>query len=222
MGWFWRVLRWSILLGLIAFAVLWPLGFAPFSGGSGDVVEDLVTITDYQVDYVVDRDGNLEAVETITADFPSDRHGLFRYWDVANQNSPHVRQPPDVTSITLDGQPAEYQMLWETGKRFRVAKIGDPDRYLTLGPHIVEIRYRIAGVLDPGGTGAGARFASTDGDPNAAASVFYWNVIPPGWNNRIERARITVSLPGPVPGAQCAVGMGRAPTAPGSTSAGTP
>ena len=66
-------------------------------------------------------------METITAEFPGGRHGLFQYWDVANQNNPRVRQKPEITSILLDGNPMPYQMLWEDGQRFRVAKIGDPD-----------------------------------------------------------------------------------------------
>ena len=39
-----------------------------------NVIEEDTTMTD---------DGTMTAVETITADFPSGRHGLFRYWDVA-------------------------------------------------------------------------------------------------------------------------------------------
>lgn len=39
-------------------------------------------------------------------------------------------------------------------------------------------------------------------------SVFYWNVIAPEWNDRIERAEISVTLPGAVPRAQCSVGYG--------------
>ena len=93
-------------------------------------------------------------METITAEFPGGRHGIFRFWDTTNQNHPYVRQVPDITSVKLDGEPAPYRMLWMDGKRFRVAKIGDPDEYLSFGTHVFEIRYTVAGVLDPGGTGA--------------------------------------------------------------------
>ena len=27
------------------------------------------------------------------------RHGIFRYWDVANQNNPRLRQKPEVDSV---------------------------------------------------------------------------------------------------------------------------
>ena len=41
---------------------------------------------------LISEDGRLDAVETITAEFPSGRHGLFQWWDVANQNNPRLRQ----------------------------------------------------------------------------------------------------------------------------------
>ena len=141
-----------IPLALIAVGVLWPVVFRPSSEASA--ADDPVVFSNYDVDLIVSAGGRLDAVETITAEFPSGRHGLFKYWDVDNQNDPGVRQTPEVTSILLDGQPVPYQMLWEGGERFRVAKIGDPDEYLSYGTHVFEIRYNIDGVLDPGATGA--------------------------------------------------------------------
>ena len=78
-----------------------------------------------------------------------------------------MRQEPEVTSILLDGEWVPYQMLWEDGERFRVAKIGDPDQYLDSGTHVFEIRYTIDGVLDPGSTGADKRFAQSVGEPES-------------------------------------------------------
>ncbi len=202
----WRVIRWLIPLALITFGLLWPL---VFSGGSeASDVSDPVVFSNYRADFVVNSDGRLDAVETITAEFPSGRHGIFRYWDVANQNSPRVRQKPEITSILLDGEWVPYQMLSEDGERFRVAKIGDPDEYLTPGTHVFEIRYTIDGVLDPGTTGADKTFAESIGEPATTGSVFYWNVIPQSWNNRIQRADISITLPGDIPRAQCSVGFG--------------
>ena len=71
-----------------------------------------------------------------------------------------------------------------------------------------EIRYSIPGALDPGGTGADLRFAESTGDNASAPSVFYWNVVAGFWNNRIQQADISVTLPGDVTGAQCSVGVG--------------
>ncbi|MGE2834442.1 DUF2207 domain-containing protein [Mycobacterium sp. SMC-4] len=189
----WRLVKVLIPLLLIAAGMLWPLAFRGDSSG-GAPAADPVVLTRYDVDIRVDAAGDLTAVETITGQFPGDRHGIFRYWDVANQNSPRVRQVPEVTSILMDGRPAPYQMLSEGGGRFVVAKIGDPDRYLSYGTHVFEIRYTIPGVLDP-----------SEDDPD---SVFFWNVIAPAWNNEIRRANVSVTLPSAVDGAQCWVGFG--------------
>ena len=140
-----RVIGWSIPLVLIAFGLLWPLVFT--GGHDESPASDPVVFSNYKVDLVVSADGRLDAVETITAEFPGDRHGLFKFWPVDNQNVPRVRQIPDVTSIMLDGHSVPYQMLWEDGKRFRVAKIGDPEKYLSYGTHVFEIRYSIPGYL---------------------------------------------------------------------------
>jgi uncharacterized membrane protein YgcG len=201
-----RVIAWLIPLALITFGLLWPLVFR--GGSEATDVSDPVVFSNYEADFVIGSDGQLDAVETITAEFPGGRHGIFRYWDVANQNNPRLRQRPEITSILLDGEPAQYQMLWEQGERFRVAKIGDPDQYLSWGTHVFEIRYSIPGVLDPGSTGADRRFAASTGEPTATPSVFLWNVIAPAWNNKIEQADISITLPGDVSGAQCSVGYG--------------
>lgn len=203
-----RLFAWSITLLLLAFGVLWPVIFTGGGGSGAAAVDDPVVITDYDAEFVVDGNGRLDAVETITADFPSGRHGLFRYWDVTNPNSPRVRQPPEIKSILLDGQWVSYEMLWEEGQRFRVAKIGDPDEYLAYGEHVFEIRYSIDGVLDPETVGAGREFASSEGEPAESGSVFFWNVIAPAWNNRIQQADISIRLPGKVSRVQCSVGYG--------------
>ena len=140
MRWTGRVIWFSIALLLIAIGLLSPLVFTGSSQGGPP--SDPVVITDYHAEFVVDANGRLDATEIITGNFPSGRHGIFRYWDVANLNSPHVRQPPQITEILLDDQPVPYKMQWENGKRFRVAKIGDPGNYLDYGSHVFRIRDR--------------------------------------------------------------------------------
>ncbi|ORB47425.1 DUF2207 domain-containing protein, partial [Mycolicibacterium rhodesiae] len=205
MKWTGRIIWVSIAVLLIVIGLLWPLVLT--GSAQGGPPSDPVVITDYRAEFVVDRDGRLDATEIITGRFPSGRHGIFRYWDVANLNSPRVRQEPHVTEILLDDQPVPFTLQWQSGKRFRVAKIGDPNSYLDYGTHVYRIRYSIDGVLDPGDTGAGKQFASSTGDPSSR-SAFFWNVVAPGWNNVIERAEISVTLPGGISGAQCSVGYG--------------
>ena len=202
----WRVVRWLIPLALITFGLLWPLVIQ--GGSEASDIDDPVVFSNYKADFVVNRDGQLDAVERITGEFPGGRHGIFQWWDIANQNNPGLRQKPEISSILLDGEPVSYQMMWEGGERFRVAKIGDPDRTLTWGTHVFEIRYSIPGVLDPGTTGANKTFAASTGQPSASPSVFFWNVVAGSWNNKIERADISVTLPGDVGRVQCSVGFG--------------
>ena len=167
---FGRAIAWSISLLLITIGLLWPVvfSFAPKGGPASDPV----VITEYRADFVVGRDGRMEATEVITGDFPGDRHGIFRYWDIANQNNPHVRQIPEIIEISMDDRPIPYQLLWESGERFRVAKIGDPHRLLDYGTHVFRIRYTIDGVLDPGSTGANRTFASSTGNSSAPSAFF--------------------------------------------------
>jgi Predicted membrane protein (DUF2207) len=90
-----RWFGWLITLLFLAFGVLWPL---VFTGGRSEASDapDPVVITNFKADFVVDSDGRLDAVETITADFPGDRHGVFRYWDVTNQKqSPRPAEAAD-------------------------------------------------------------------------------------------------------------------------------
>ena len=208
-----RRLGWLIPLLLAVVGLLWPLVITAHPR-AGAAVADPVEFSSYRADFNVAADGMMQASETITAEFPGGRHGIFRYFDVANANDAHVRQVPEIDEITMDGRPAPYTVFWQDADRFRVAKIGDPGSYVGAGTHVYRIRYRIPGVLDPGTAGRDRQFASTVGAPGGP-SAFFWNVIAPGWSNVIRDAEITVRLPGPVPGAQCSVGMGEGSPCPG-------
>ena len=48
--------------------------------GSSSSASDPVSITHYDATFV-GTDGTLRATETIDAEFPYGRHGIFRYWD---------------------------------------------------------------------------------------------------------------------------------------------
>ena len=104
-----RVVGWLICLTLITIGLFWPVIFS--SSPEAGSADDPVVFSKYQVDMSVDRSGRLDARETITAEFPGDRHGIFKYWDVSNPNNPGVRQIPEVISVTLDGQLVPYRML---------------------------------------------------------------------------------------------------------------
>ncbi len=166
----WVLVRIGLML-VAAVGLLWPIALNAFDSAGGAPATDPVTITDYDATFDVAQDGTLTAVEDITAEFPAGRHGIFRYWDLADQADPGVRYLPEITSITQDGAEATYDTSWESGRRFLVAKIGDPDITLSPGSHRYRISYSIDGSISPATAGASQVFASDDGSSDAAARV---------------------------------------------------
>ncbi len=212
-----------LLLILAAVGLLWPhaLEWVP---DSSSPPADPVVITDYRAQFDVSANGDLSAVEDITADFPAGRHGIFRFWDVADQADPGVRYIPTVAGITVDGMPAQYETYWprSTGQRFFVAKIGDPATYLTPGEHRYRISYTIPGVISPAGAAAGATFASSEASGDGPfGSTFLWEVVASGWQMRMARATVTINLPEPSPWVQCSVGPAAAARACAISGVGT-
>ena len=185
------------LVGLfvLAIAVLWPA--VQFNSG-GPGATETTTITRYLADFDVDQNGDLSVTERLTVDFPdSGKHGIFRFFDRADPSAPHARRDPHDISVTMDGASEPFELSTQSGGRYVVARIGDPHITLLPGAHTYAISYRVDGVLEPG----------TDG----AQSQFYWNLIPGGWAQAIDQARLTVHLPAPFtssPPVQCAVGAG--------------
>ena len=46
-------------------------------------------------DFNVADNGDLDVTETITVDFPGfGKHGIFRFWDIVDDNAPHARRTP--------------------------------------------------------------------------------------------------------------------------------
>ncbi len=199
----------AVVLGIYALGMatdLWSSIVGP--DDEPQIEPDPVAFTNFHADLGVSNNGDLDATETVTAQFPAGRHGIFRYWDITNDIDPKVRHIPDVVAVTVDGAPVPYEFTAPDHGRIRVARIGDPERYVTPGEHIYVIRYRIAGVLEPGDVGADRQFATSTGDPTSGTSSFLWNVIAPGWANRIDAATVTVRFPVAATRAQCAVGYG--------------
>lgn len=189
-----RLIGLSLGVLVAVLAVLAPALF--FNSGGADSESDPTTITKYRADFTVSDEGRLTAIERITVDFPSypSRHGIFRYFDIADPSAPHKRRIPEDVDVTMDGQPVSFEMLKESQGRYRVAKIGSASSYVEPGEHTYRITYSIDGVLEEG----------TDG----TTSQFYWNLIPGGWAQRIDSAVLTVALPAAPQSPQCAVGAG--------------
>jgi hypothetical protein len=180
------------LLGLIVLAVVVMIG--AISSTSGQSSGESSTIRVYSADFTVAKDGELRVVETLTVDFPISRHGIFRFFDTRdNPNGSHARSVPKDVTVTRDGQPEPYESLDQQRGRYTTLKIGRADTTFS-GEHVYRISYRIDGALSKG-----------DG---AQPTQFYWDLVPAGWQMPITEARLTVHLPAPAQGLQCAVGVG--------------
>jgi hypothetical protein len=192
----------AVIAGLLCLPALWW-----DSGQEAEPVAEPTRITSYRATFTVARDGDLTATEDIDVEVTtSDRHGIFRFFDRHDPNAPHARRTPTDIRIARDGRPEPWTRESRDQRRFTVVRIGDADRTLEPGVHHYSISYRIPGVLLPS-TG------EPDVEDSARTSVFYWNLIPGGWQQTIDDADLTVDLPaasvGPV---RCTVGW----------SAGTP
>jgi uncharacterized membrane protein YgcG len=181
-------------LAILAAAVLLPAWL--FNLGSADDVTDPTTITSYRATFDVADDGTMRVVEDIELRVTTyDRHGIFRFFDRADQSAPHLRREPYDIEVLRAGQPEPVEYLTEDQGRFLVAKIGDPDVVLAPGSHTYRISYSVDDVLidDPGGDG----------------SRFYWQVIPGGWAQVIQELDVRVRLPAEATDVQCAIGAGQ-------------
>ena len=192
-----------ILVGLAFFAGVMFLPSVVWTDddeAAAEPASEPTTITSYDAEFVLSEDGGLDVTETLTVNFPfGDRHGIFRFWDRVDPTDENARVIVEDIEITQDGKDVPVEMSREDHGRFDVARIGDPDRYLTTGDHVYVIKYHVDGVIRPGSDDAGAE------------SQFYWNLIPSGWAQDIVQSRLTVSLPADAQNLQCGIGLGENP-----------
>ena len=197
-----------ILLLLVVIGVLFvPVWFNSLDSTVEDPPPDPVSISDYNANFTLDTEGNLLATETITAEFPSSppRRGIFRYFDTQIRADPNVRLSIEDVQVVMDGAPAPVTLSWESD-RYYVARVGEEDVYLTPGPHVYEITYRVPGATFDPQVGAGDFVTTTGTAPPDAQSAFYWSVIAPGWLMRIDNATVTVNLPESASQVECSAG----------------
>jgi uncharacterized membrane protein len=184
-------------LGVIALLVCIPALF--YGHGTVSATSEETTITNYVADFDVAKNGDMDVSETITVNFPVyGKHGIFRFWDIVDDNAPHARRIPEDISVTRDGHSEPVEFSWEDHHRQRVARIGDPNSTLDLGDHTYVIKYHIDGVL----VANNEKVTGSDVD-----TMFYWQLIPRGWQQTIEQSKLTVHLPvNSQPDVMCAIG----------------
>lgn len=170
--------RRSIVLGalLLAAAFLVAPVFAPSARAQSGIEQ----ILDYEVDWEIRADGDVEVSELIEYDFgPNARRGIFRdipirfHFDDTNDRLLRIH---DVAVSTSPGAPDDVDTSTE-GDSFRI-RIGDPDVTIR-GVHTYRIDYRIEGALN----------AFEDHDE------LFLNAIGPGWTVPVANAEVTVSAP---------------------------
>ncbi len=185
------VISLGILIAVIfANALFWNTGDDPGSESEPS------TITDYQADFVLDADGDIHVTETLTLDGLFTKHGIFRFFDRADPTAPSTRRTPYDVSVTRNGEDEPFEELKEDHRRFTNIKIGSASETLGLGEQVYVIKYSMHDAIQPG--------ENVDGE-----SQFYWQLIPTGWLQDIEKATLTVHLPVPSEeDVQCAVGLG--------------
>lgn len=183
----------AIALALLGVGVFAPALVA--STGSVEPAYEETVIRDYVADFTVGDNGDLRVTEKLTVNFPFyGKHGIFRFWDLADPNDSHARRIPRDFSVTRDGTAEPYAWTSEKAGRYRVAKIGSADTILDPGDHVYVLSYAIRGVLTP--------------RKGQVPTQFYWNLVPGGWQQQIDHATLTVHLPEPALDVQCAVGAG--------------
>ncbi len=184
-------------IGVAVLAALLSIPALFFGDGEPTPNSEDTTITSYVADFDLAKNGDLKVTETITVDFPVyGKHGIFRFWDRVDPNDDNARRDPDDISVTRDGRSEPFDMSNEDHGRFRVAKIGSADTTLDLGEHVYVITYRIDGVI-------------TEGDDKITSepSMFFWQLVPGGWQQSIDAATLTVHLPVPSESeVDCAIG----------------
>ncbi len=190
-----RLVGYTIGVAVIAALLAIPALF--FGDGEPTVNYEDTSISSYVADFDLQENGDLDVTETITVDVPVyGKHGIFRFWDRVDPNDSSARRDPDDISVSRDGSEEPFELSNEDHGRFRVAKIGSADVTLDTGEHVYVIKYHIDGVITEGAEGI------TD-----LPSQFYWQLIPGGWQQTIDAATLTVSLPEPSEDeVQCAIG----------------
>ena len=204
-----RVVGWSIPLVLIVIRAAVAAGVQR-RRRSELPADDPVVFSDYKADFTRQRRRRLDCGRDHHRRVPrrAARHLPVTGTSPTRTTRTCGRCPMSPRSCSTV-QPVPYQMLWEDGKRFRVAKIGDPDEYLSYGTHVFEIRYTRPRRARPRRHRRRQEIRHIDRRRRHRAVGFL-----------LERRRAVLeqpdrsgptsrsTLPGDVTGAQCSVGFG--------------
>ena len=169
-----------VLLGLFFISI--------FSFASAQNVDWIIDSFNAVID--IRADGVVTITETISADFKTDRHGIYRDIPVrydSNGLLPHYTFIQNVR-VTKNGSPEEFEII-KNSSNWRI-KVGSADVWVS-GQNVYDISYQISGVL---------RNADS-------VDELYWNVTGNGWDTTIKSATASVTSPVSIAQAACYQGV---------------
>ncbi|UXA07644.1 DUF2207 domain-containing protein [Mycobacterium sp. SMC-2] len=201
-----KLLLSAVLLALSCLGLFWPLAQQSASARSGATeapVDWQSEIKDYSATYRVGADGHVAATEVLTVRLGANRHGIFRFFPVADPTDPHARMVPSISGITMDDRAVPVSYEWRDSRRVYVARIGDPNATVSPGLHTYAISYTVDGGLVRPPTAPGHFTNRAGANSTTPTASFYYNVVG-FWMMRVDAAHVSIDLPGPSGLTQCA------------------
>lgn len=165
------------IAALLATAMVMVIMVAPINAGAYEYFE----ISEYNVYLNVNENNSMDVVETITANFSTPRHGIYR--DIEYRGTFERDVEGEILSskywakikhVDVENRPFDVS----TEGPYKRVKIGDPDRYVE-GQQVYTISYTI----DFGDDGIGA------------FDDVYFNLIGTNWDTIIHHATMQIQLP---------------------------
>lgn len=200
----WWLAPFVILFALVG--LFWPLLFS--GANSASQSSDPAIFDKFKAEFVIDNNGNAQVTQTIDANFPTSRHGLYEFFDIDDRSDKGVRYEPTIESVTRDGLPDQWVGDW-SGNYYSL-KIGSEGTILPPGNYTYQIKYSIPGVISPVTAGGDTTFNSNSGTAPTGnspdKSSFYFNVIGQGWNVPIKQAEVNLQMPSAVTSIGCTAG----------------
>lgn len=131
----------------------------------------------FHSDITINNDASIKVVETITVDFSTPHHGIFRNipYALRTLDGGQASIPISIVSVSQDNQAANYTVATDTVNV--IVKIGDANRTIT-GQHIYTITYAAQ---------AATNFFSDHDE-------LYWNVTGDQWDERLTNISATVTF----------------------------
>jgi uncharacterized membrane protein YgcG len=171
-----------IAMALLIFTlVVLAIGANTASAQAGWVIDS------YDVEYDIQRSGEVLVTEDIRVDFGFEqRHGIFRDMPVRYRYDDDNDRLIAVGDVSVDdgNQPHPFELI-SSGPNLRI-KIGDADVFVT-GEQRYRIRYTLLNALNPTPLNEGGAPQPWD--------EFFWNVTGNDWEAPITAATATVRLP---------------------------